>query len=221
MAKVDSILGQRIHNVMVEKEIENPINFETFNHSTVDKLEKSLSTFCTGLGLDLKHPSTEGTPHRLAKMYKNEICWGLDYNKFPACMTVPNEGGLNDIVLIRNIEVKSLCEHHFQPIIGRAHIAYIPNNKLLGLSKFNRIVEFFSRRPQLQERLCAQVQTALIEILKTPSVAIIIEAEHFCVKFRGIEDQCSDTVTSKMGGKFWSNQDCRSELLSLINLGKK
>ena len=217
MANTDVMLGRKIHKMLKEVKYENPINFENYKSTGVHNLEGSLETFCTNLGLDLQHPSTKGTPHRLAKMYKHEICWGLDYENFPACMKVENEGDFNEMIIIRNIEVKSLCEHHFQPIIGKAHIAYIPEDSLLGLSKFNRIVEFFSRRPQLQERLCAQIQQALKYILGTEHVAVIIEAEHFCVKFRGIEDQCSDTITSKVSGNFRENAECRAELFSLIN----
>lgn len=221
MASQDPILGKEIHEKLKKLGIENPIHFEQFQKTDKRDLSRELRSFCNHLGLDLKHPSTEDTPCRVGKMYKEEICWGLDYNKFPKAMTVDNEGDKDEIVLIRNIEVKSLCEHHFMPIIGKAHVAYIPNNKLLGLSKFNRIVEFFSRRPQLQERLSEQIAHALAHILETDDIAVIIEADHLCVKFRGVEDFCSDTVSSKMMGRFKTVKEARQELLSLISMGVK
>tara|TARA_R100001086_G_scaffold246048_1_gene177764 strand:+ start:866 stop:1522 length:657 start_codon:yes stop_codon:yes gene_type:complete len=215
--KTDFKLGTRVRKALVNAGVENPIDFTMSGKTNVSDLERDLAPFCENLGLDLKHPSTKGTPHRLAKMYKNEIFTGLNYENFPACMEVPNDGKADEIVLIRNIELKSLCEHHFMPIIGSAHVAYIPSSKLVGLSKINRVVEFFGRRPQLQERLTEQIATAFIEILGTKDVAVIIEAEHFCVKFRGCEDHHSDTVTSKMSGRFKDVPEARAELMALIN----
>lgn len=220
MASCEPTLGQSIHEMLVSRGLENPIDFNAVHAYSPLSLTKSFDNVCEQLGLSAIDPSTTGTPARLAKMYKNEICWGLNYNLFPSCLTTPNDMNCQEIILVRNIEVKSLCEHHFMPVIGRAHIAYIPGDKLLGLSKFNRIVEFFSRRPQLQERLCEQIAATLSYILDSLDVAVIIEAEHFCVKFRGIQDDCSDTVTSRMLGKFFTESSARSELLSLIALGK-
>lgn len=215
MAKTDYELGKQVHEHLMNMGIENPIAFAKVQEDNQSMMEKAMQGFCTDLGMDLEHPSTEGTPHRLAKMYKNEICWGLDYARFPHCMKTPVEGA-RDIVLVKDIVVKSLCEHHFMPVLGVAHVAYIPNEHNLGLSKLNRVVEFFSRRPQLQERLGAQVAAALQHILNTEDVAVIIDAEHLCVKFRGIQDHSSSTTTSHMRGKFMQNTAARAELLQLI-----
>lgn len=215
MAKTNNELGQEIHELLIANGIENPIDFRAYDNSDTSDLEHSLKGFCLDLGLSPDDPSTEGTPHRLAKMYKHEICWGLDYSLFPDCMVTPNTSKNDEMIIVRNIEVKSLCEHHFMPVIGKAHVAYLSNEKLLGLSKFNRVVEFFSRRPQLQERLCEQIHAALSYILDA-DVAVIIEAEHLCVKFRGIEDYGSDTVTSKMSGRFMLTP-VRAELMSRIS----
>ena len=215
MAKTDIELGMQVHEHLKELGIENPIAFHKAASANQPLMENAMDDFCTELGLDLKHPSTCGTPHRLAKMYKNEICWGLDYSRFPHCMKTPLEGQ-RDIVLVKNIEVKSLCEHHFMPVLGVAHVAYIPNEHNLGLSKLNRIVEFFGRRPQLQERLGAQIAAALQLILDTEDVAVIVDAEHLCVKFRGIQDHSSSTTSSHMRGKFLDNTAARAELLQLI-----
>lgn len=216
MAKTDAKLGQRIHEHLKTLGIENPIDFANVKDFGVTSLEAVMSNVCKQIGLSATDPSTEGTPHRLAKMYKKELCWGLDYENFPACLITPNEGHVDGILCERNIAVKSLCEHHFMPVIGVAHIAYIPKDKLLGLSKFNRIVEFFSRRPQLQERLGEQILATLKLLLETEDVAVIVDAEHLCVKFRGIEDCGSSTITSLMSGKFRTEASARLELLSLI-----
>lgn len=217
MAKVDSKLGFEVHEHLKAKGLENPIVWDNVHaEGREDNIGETMGHFCQHLGLSSEDPSTCGTPHRLAKMYVNEICWGLDYNKFPHAMTTPNEGNKDEIILVRKIEVRSLCEHHFMPVVGHAHVAYIPDQKLLGLSKFNRIVDFFARRPQLQERLGSQVLEALKYILGTEDVAVIIRADHMCVTFRGIQDQSSDTTTSHMSGRFLTQPAARAELMALI-----
>lgn len=221
MASANPSLGQDIHKMLLAKGLENPVDFDAVKVYSVDSLEKSFDLVCEQLGLSHTDPSTEGTPRRLAKMYKNEICFGLNYDNFPACMVTPNDGQLDEIVVVQDITVTSLCEHHFMPVMGRAHVAYIPGSRLLGLSKFNRLVEFFARRPQLQERLGQQILATLQHILGTDDVAVIISAEHLCVKFRGIQDQCSSTTTSHMAGRFRNVPEVRAELLNLISLGGK
>jgi len=221
MASSNPKLGQDIHQMLVGKGIENPISFGTFRGYNVDSLNNAFSKITGMLGMSTTDPSTEGTPKRLAKMYKNEICFGLDYDNFPECMVTPNDGKLDEIVLVQDITVTSLCEHHFMPVMGRAHVAYIPKDKLLGLSKFNRVVEFFARRPQLQERMGQQILATFQYLLDTEDVAVVISAEHLCVKFRGIQDQCSSTTTSHMAGRFRAIPEVRAELLSLIALGGK
>lgn len=221
MSSTDSKLGLEIQELLEKHNLATPTN-KAFQQDSealknLDSLEKSFTDIVTTLGLDLADDSITDTPKRLAKMYYNELCAGLQVNQFPKVTKIENKGSYDEIVLIKQIEVKSMCEHHFVPINGFAHIAYIPDKWVLGLSKFNRITEYFSRRPQIQERLTEQVHLALTHILGTEDVAVVIDAEHFCVKFRGVEDPCSSTVTSKMGGRF-RNQETRNELFSLINL---
>lgn len=230
MADSNAKLGLKVHEVLKKAGIETPmlpehISYTTMEHPEVagyrnlafDKLKEGFTGIVKTIGLALTDDSIQDTPKRLAKMYQNEICWGLDYTKFPSCTTVENKFNYDELVIVRDIEVKSLCEHHFMPIMGKATVAYIPKQRVLGLSKFNRIVEFFSRRPQVQERLTEQVAATLRFILDTEDVAVIIAADHYCVKFRGIEDICSDTVTSKMAGRFREKPELRAELLALIN----
>jgi GTP cyclohydrolase I len=168
------------------------------------------------LGLDLSDDSLAETPNRVAKMYVNEIFWGLDYEAFPKCTTVNNKMRYDEMVIERNINVQSNCEHHFVIIDGLATVAYIPRDKVLGLSKINRIVEYFSKRPQIQERLTEQVYYALQYILNTDNVAVVINAQHYCVKSRGVEDTGSSTMTSKLGGCFKSDPAVRAEFMSLV-----
>jgi len=157
------------------------------------------------LELDLSDPSLHNTPERFAHMYMNELFWGLDTTLFPDVSYLDNDMMQkqdNGIVLIQDIPIKSTCEHHFVPIIGTAKVAYIPGDKILGLSKINRIVDYFCRRPQLQERLTAQIADALSILLNTEDVAVHIEAEHFCVTLRGVEHPSSRTHTFVSRGKF-------------------
>jgi GTP cyclohydrolase I len=169
------------------------------------------------LGLDLTDDSLIDTPKRVAKMYVNEIFWGLDYDAFPKCTTVDNKMKYDEMVVERGINVQSNCEHHFVVIDGKATVGYIPNQKVLGLSKINRIVEYFSKRPQIQERLTEQVYFALQYILETDNIAVVIDAQHYCVKSRGVEDVGSSTVTSKLGGVFKSDPAVRTEFMNIVN----
>jgi GTP cyclohydrolase I len=166
------------------------------------------------MGLDLSDDSLIETPKRVAKMYINEIFWGLDYDAFPKCTAVDNKMEYDEMVIERNVNVQSNCEHHFVVIDGLATVAYIPKNTVLGLSKLNRVVEYFSKRPQVQERLTEQVYYALQYILGTEDIAVVIDAQHYCVKSRGVEDINSRTVTSKIGGIFKRESSVRHEFLS-------
>ena len=154
-------------------------------------------------------------------MYVNEIFWGLDYDAFPKCTTVENKMQYNEMVVERNISVQSNCEHHFVVIDGLATVAYVPKTRVLGLSKINRIVEYFSKRPQIQERLTEQIFYALQYILDTADVAVMIDAQHYCVRSRGVEDTGSSTVTSKLGGGFKTDPAARSEFLSIARGGMR
>lgn len=215
-------IGKMIHQHLVSLGLETPMIEIDFDDSTRLKLiEKYFAEIMTCLGLDLNNDSLRDTPKRVAKMFGNELFYGLDYNNFPKCTAVDNSMQHDEMVVIRNIEVKSCCEHHFLPIIGNAHIAYIPNEKVLGLSKFNRIVDFFSRRPQIQERLIEQIHATLCCILDTENVAIVIEGEHFCVKMRGVQDEDSDTLTCKLSGVFKTRLEVRQEFLGHIRRDAK
>ena len=180
------------------------------------KIEKHFAAIMDILGLDRNDDSLTETPKRVAKMYVNEIFWGLKPENFPKCTVIENKMGYDEMVIERDITLMSNCEHHFVTIDGKAHVAYIPKGKVLGLSKLNRIVEYFARRPQVQERIAEQVYHALVYILGTEDVAVVIEGVHYCVKSRGVEDHSSFTMTAKLGGCFKSEPDCRAEFMSLI-----
>jgi len=220
--KTDPVLGMEVHNHLVAKGVETPI--EEMNLSRTDKIEsieKDFTNIMKTLGLDLSDDSLMDTPKRVAKMYVNEIFWGLDYEAFPKCTAVENKMSYDEMVVERNINVQSNCEHHFVVIDGVATVGYIPNKTVLGLSKMNRIVEYFSKRPQIQERLTEQVFHALEYILNTEDIAVVVDAQHFCVKSRGVEDVGSSTVTSKLGGKFRTNATVRAEFMALAREGCK
>jgi GTP cyclohydrolase I len=187
----------------------------------IAEIEKSFSYIMQVLGLDLNDDSLMETPKRVAKMYVNEIFWGLDYDAFPKCTTVDNKMKYNEMVVERNVNVQSNCEHHFVVIDGLATVAYVPNNKVLGLSKINRIVEYFSKRPQIQERLTEQIFHTLQFILDTEDVAVLIDAQHYCVKSRGVEDTGSSTVTVRLGGGFKNHPEVRNEFYQIARQGCK
>jgi GTP cyclohydrolase I len=165
------------------------------------------------LGLDLTDDSLCDTPRRIAKMYVNEIFSGLDYSNFPKLTVIENKMQVDEMVRVKNIDLSSTCEHHFITIDGTATVAYIPSDKVIGLSKINRMVRFFAQRPQVQERLNQQVLVALQTLLETEDVAVSISATHFCVKARGVMDANSSTTTTSLGGRFKINSDTRKEFL--------
>jgi GTP cyclohydrolase I len=183
----------------------------------IDKIESHFTEIMRVMGLDLSDDSLIDTPKRVAKMYVNEIFWGLDYEAFPKCTTVDNKMKYDEMVIERNVNVQSNCEHHFVVIDGLATVGYIPKQKVLGLSKINRIVEYFSKRPQIQERLTEQIYHALQFILDTDNIAVVIDAQHYCVKSRGVEDVGSSTVTSKLGGCFKTEPSVRAEFMNIVN----
>ena len=219
--KCDPELGQRIHEHLTMMGVETPtIENNLSRTDKIDIIERKFKDIMETLGLDLSDDSLIETPKRVAKMYVGEIFWGLDYEAFPKCTTVDNKMKYNEMVVERNVNVQSNCEHHFVIIDGLATVAYVPNEKVLGLSKINRIVEYFSKRPQIQERLTEQVFHALCYILETQDVAVMIDARHYCVKSRGVEDTGSSTVTCKLGGGFKSDPAARAEFLSIARMGK-
>lgn len=166
------------------------------------------------LGLDLTDDSLCGTPDRVAKMYVKEIFYGLDEKNFPRMMTVENKMGYKQMLVERNIKVHSQCEHHLVPFIGTCHIAYIPGKKVIGLSKLNRLVDFYARKPQIQERLTEEIHAKLCEVLETEDVAVVVDCVHFCVVTRGIKDSGSSTVTSEISGAF-KQAETRSEFMDI------
>lgn len=185
-----------------------------------DKIEHHLTEVMQLLGLDLNDDSLNETPKRIAKMYVDEIFSGLDYFNFPKITLIDNKMQVDEMVTVKNITLTSTCEHHFVTIDGKATVAYIPKDKVIGLSKINRIVQFFSQRPQVQERLTQQVLVALQTLLGTNNVAVSIDAVHYCVKARGIRDATSTTTTTSLGGIFKTNPTTRQEFLALLSVLK-
>jgi GTP cyclohydrolase I len=220
--KTDEKLGLEVQQFLIKHGVETPIKENGLsNQEKIEAIRDKFSDIMELLELDLSDDSLQDTPSRVAKMYVNEIFFGLDYKNFPKATTVDNKMNYDEMVIERNINVQSNCEHHFVIIDGGCHIGYIPKDKVLGLSKLNRIVQFFSKRPQIQERLTEQIYYALYYILDTEDIAVIIEATHYCVKSRGIQDVNSDTVTSKMGGCYKTDPEARKEFLSIVNNHKK
>ena len=218
-SKCDSELGYKIEEYLKQKGVHTPTieeNLLAKDDGKIKKIEKHFSAIMDILGLDRSDDSLEETPKRVAKMYVNEIFWGLKPENFPKCTVIQNKMAYDEMVIEKDITLMSNCEHHFVTIDGKAHIAYIPKGKVLGLSKLNRIVEYFARRPQVQERIAEQVYHALAYILETEDVAVVIEGVHYCVKSRGVEDHSSYTMTAKLGGCFKKEPDCRAEFMSLI-----
>tara|TARA_B100001142_G_scaffold69077_1_gene69095 strand:+ start:9830 stop:10501 length:672 start_codon:yes stop_codon:yes gene_type:complete len=216
--KTDPHLGQKVHEYLVSVGVETPVTKNGLSSKEkIDKIEDNFNQILDTLGLDRRDDSLLDTPKRIAKMYVNEIFWGLDYEAFPKATVVENKMKYNEMVIVKNISVQSNCEHHFVVIDGLACVAYVPKEKVLGLSKINRIVEYFAKRPQIQERLTEQVYHALSFILETEDVAVMIDAQHYCVKSRGVEDTGSSTITSRLGGGFKSDHKARTEFLSLAS----
>jgi GTP cyclohydrolase I len=214
--KTDPELGQRVHEHLVKMGVETPTIPNNYDRKEkIDHIEAHFAHIMRILGLDLSDDSLMDTPKRVARMYVNEIFWGLDYEAFPKCTAVDNKMKYNEMVCERNINVQSNCEHHLVIISGLATVAYVPKQKVLGLSKINRIVEYFSKRPQIQERLTEQVFHALQYILETEDVAVMVDAQHYCVKSRGVEDTGSSTVTSRLGGGFKTDPAARAEFYQL------
>jgi GTP cyclohydrolase I len=180
------------------------------------KIEGLFTEIMETLGLDLSDDSLRETPHRVSKMFVDEIFWGLQTENFPKITIVENKFDYDHAVVEVNIVTNSHCEHHFVPIIGKTHIAYVPHKKVIGLSKLNRIVDYFAKRPQIQERLTLQIHQALCAILETQDVAVVTDAMHSCVKTRGIKDVTSMTRTSKLSGVFKEDTCHRLEFMNTI-----
>jgi len=192
--------------------VESPLRKDAFvlsDDEKIDIIQEHFKAIMDTLGLDTEDESLSGTPYRVAKMYVNEIFRGLNPENKPVAKKFSNKYEYGDMVVEKNIQVTSFCEHHFLPFIGKAHVAYISSGKVIGLSKINRIVDHFSRRPQVQERLTLQIANELQYSLETEDIAVFIESKHMCVSMRGIQDTASSTVTSEFRGKFQVNETQR------------
>ncbi len=201
-----------------EPDYETPLKpnaFELTDEEKVALIEERFHEIMDILGLDLTDDSLKGTPKRVAKMFVKEIFYGLNPENKPSISLFDNKYQYRQMLVEKNITVKSFCEHHFLPIVGKAHIAYISTGKVIGLSKLNRIVDYYARRPQVQERLTVQIANELKKVLKTEDVAVYIEADHMCVKMRGVEHDHSSTITTEFSGKFL-NENVRAEFLQAI-----
>lgn len=192
-----------------------PGAFAMPDEEKMDIIEGHFREIMDVLGLDLKDDSLRGTPRRVAKMFVKEIFSGLNPQNKPAVSLFENKFGYRQMLVEKGIQVQSFCEHHFLPIYGFAHVAYIANGNVIGLSKINRIVDYYARRPQVQERLTMQIADELKRVLNTEDVAVYIDAKHMCVQARGVEHQHSSTVTTEYSGKFL-NEDIRGQFLHAI-----
>lgn len=216
---IDEALDE-MGDAFVSPNTDTPLRSDAFDKSDDEKIEiiqEHMKEILDTLGMDLTDDSLKGTPRRVAKMYVKEIFGGLNPGGKPKASTFQNKYKYGEMLVEKNITLYSTCEHHLLPIVGRAHVGYISNGTVVGLSKMNRIVDFYAKRPQVQERLTMQVVKELQEVLGTEDVACVIDAKHLCVNSRGIRDIESSTVTSEYGGRF-KNPEVRRDFLEYINL---
>ncbi len=222
-------------NTLIEKEIyeligdnhqmtsaETPLRLDAFDKSDADKMqtiEKHFHIIMEEMGLDMTDDSLQGTPHRVAKMFIQEIFSGLNPANKPKISVFDNSYNYDKMLVEANISFNSTCEHHFLPIVGKAHIGYVSSGKVIGLSKLNRIVDYYSRRPQVQERLIMQIFNELKTVLETDNVIVVMEATHLCVSSRGIKDESSYTSTIQYGGIF-NEKENRNDFFNMINQPK-
>lgn len=206
------------HHTMTSLETPlRPDAFDITDREKIQKIEHHFREIMLTLGLDLEDDSLQGTPHRVAKMYVQEVFSGLNPKNKPDVKLFDNKYKYNEMLVEKDITFYSHCEHHFVPIIGKAHVAYISNGQVIGLSKLNRIVQYYAKRPQVQERLTMQIAHDIREMTQSDDVAVIIEATHLCVSSRGIKDITSSTVTSSYLGAF-ENEDRKKEFLSYVQM---
>lgn len=214
----DEILLDEIDEDHIGTSADTLLRSDAFLMNDEEKIKKISSHFkeiMQILGLDLNDDSLKGTPHRVAKMYVKEIFSGLNPDNKPEVTLFENKYKYNEMLIEKNISLYSYCEHHFVPIIGKAHVAYISSGKVIGLSKINRLVQYYAKRPQVQERLTNQIAEALKKVLNTEDVAVVIDAAHLCVASRGIKDTSSSTITANYSGKFL-DEKTKTEFLTLI-----
>ena len=221
--KIESTLEdhfEELENDHISASEETPLRKDAFvlgDDEKIKRIKENVREIMLTLGLDLEDDSLKGTPNRVAKMFVNEIFGGLHPDKKPNSSTFSNKYKYGEMLVEKNITLYSTCEHHLLPIVGKAHVAYISNGSVVGLSKMNRIVDYFAKRPQVQERLNIQIVRELQRVLNTEDVACVIDAKHLCVNSRGIRDIDSSTVTAEYGGKF-KEETVRREFLDYLNL---
>lgn len=204
----------KVREALIARGLETPLVDNDLNRDQkFERIQSAFADIASTLGLDLTDDSLCDTPKRIARMYVDELFSGLDYASFPKATAIVNKMGVEEMVKVDDIGVVSTCEHHFITIDGVASVAYIPAEKIIGLSKINRIVRFFARRPQVQERLTQQILVALQTLLETDNVAVTIKAVHYCVKARGVMDANSQTTTTALGGAFKEDSRTRAEFL--------
>ena len=217
-APVDQEIAEELGENHQATSLVTPLRKDAFDLTDDQKIaaiEEHFAAIMHALGLDLKDESLSGTPYRVAKMYVKEIFSGLNPTNRPVARKFSNKYSYADMVLEKNINVTSFCEHHFLPFIGKAHVAYISSGKVIGLSKINRIVDFYSRRPQVQERLTLQIADELKRSLESKDVAVFLECKHLCVSTRGIKDRQSSTVTTEYSGQF-RNKETQQRFIDYI-----
>jgi len=217
---IDNLLIEEMGDQHKASSVETPLRADAFDKSDEEKIaaiEPHFKAIMEILGMDLRDDSLRGTPLRVAKMYVKELFQGLNPANMPSMTLFENKFQYNEMLVEKNINFYTNCEHHFVPFFGKAHVAYISSGKVIGLSKLNRLVEYFSKRPQVQERLTMQVGKALQTVLQTQDVAIMMDAKHLCVSSRGVKDDSSNTITSFFGGKF-QEEATKMEFLKYIDI---
>lgn len=203
-----------VKQALIERGLETPlVDNGLTDVQKRETISACMRTMMETLGLDLSDDSLIKTPYRVGKMFVDELFSGLDYRNFPDITVIENKMHVDEMIKVKDISFTSTCEHHFMVMDGVAKVAYMPNKKIIGLSKINRIVKFFGRRPQVQERLTQQILVALQTLLETSNVAVTITATHYCVKARGVQDPTSSTTTTSLGGHFKTNPASRHEFL--------
>lgn len=217
---VDNLLIEEMGDQHKASSVETPLRADAFDKTDEEKIaaiEPHFKAIMEILGMDLRDDSLRGTPLRVAKMYVKELFQGLNPANMPSMTLFDNKFQYNEMLVEKNINFYTNCEHHFVPFFGKAHVAYISSGKVIGLSKLNRLVEYFSKRPQVQERLTMQVGKALQTVLQTQDVAIMMDAKHLCVSSRGVKDDSSNTITTFFGGKFQEEQT-KMEFLKYVEI---
>jgi len=216
--ELEDLIGENHISTSVDTPL-RPDAFHLTDEEKMDGIARHFKSIMELLGLDLNDDSLKGTPQRVAKMYVKEIFSGLHPLNRPKLALFENSYQYSGMLIEKDITLFSTCEHHFLPIVGKAHVAYISGGRVIGLSKLNRIVQYYARRPQVQERLTMQIATELKRVLNTEDVAVIIDASHLCVSSRGVKDTASSTVTSEYSGRF-KDESTRKEFLTLVSYGR-